>query len=95
MVNLPVAVRRSQPRSSSRLSLARTFSLWRPVTSMPARWAACAQAAGPPVSAAAARVQQGPVVTGQVVRATAVKQEMQSTRLMVLTIHPCCSGSIP
>ena len=35
MVNFPAAVRRSQPRSSSRLSLARTFSPWRPATSMP------------------------------------------------------------
>ena len=54
MVNFPAAVRRSQPRSSSRLSLARMFSLWRPVTSMPARWAAITQVTGPPVSAAAA-----------------------------------------
>ena len=54
MVNLPVAVRRSQPRSSSRLSLARTFSAWRPVTSRPARWAACTQVTAPPVSAATA-----------------------------------------
>ena len=40
MVNFPAAVRRSQLRCSSRLSFARTFSAWRPVTSMPARWAA-------------------------------------------------------
>jgi hypothetical protein len=48
-----VAVRLGQPRSSSRLSLARTFSLWRPVTSRPARWAAVMQATGPPTSATA------------------------------------------
>jgi len=55
--NLPrpvqAGVRRSQPRSSSRLSLARTFSLWRPVTSRPARWAAITQVTGPPAAATA------------------------------------------
>jgi len=54
MVNLPSGVRRSQPRFSSRLSFAQTFSLCRQVTSIPARWAARAQVTAPPVSAAAA-----------------------------------------
>jgi hypothetical protein len=37
VANFSAAVRRSQPRSSSHLSLARTFPLLRPVTSKPAR----------------------------------------------------------
>ena len=53
-VNFPAGVRRSQPRSSSRLSLARTFSTWRPARSIPARSAAFAQVTASPVSAAAA-----------------------------------------
>ena len=54
MENFPAAVRRSQLQSSSRLSFARTFSLWRPARSRPARAAACTQVTGPPTSAAAA-----------------------------------------
>ena len=54
LVNFPAAVRRSQPRSSSRLSLARTFPLCRPLTSSPARAAACMQVTAPPVCAATA-----------------------------------------